>query len=114
VQKWYGAAGARIDFQQIEPSVTTCELQVHKADGAQFPGESRCDFEHSVLFEGRDGLGRVNLHRVAAVDACRLDVFQESARVNVGAIGDDVKVDLGGVVEEAIKQQGVAFSHANC
>ena len=109
----HGARGARVDFEHVNLSIAISarfarngELHVHQAD--HFQGTRQLEGVVAHAIEQR--LGNINRGQhaggVARVDAGFLDVLHDAANDYVFAVGERVYVDLNGVFEEFVDQDG--------
>ena len=103
----HGSRGAGVDLQDVDLALLDGELDVHQAADVQRLGQ-----RVGLLLEPRDDLGRQAERRdgaggVARVDARLLDVLHDAADDCPGAVADGVDVDLAGVLEELVDQDGV-------
>ena len=101
-----GAAGAGVDFDDVEFFVLDGELDVHEAadfefDGEFFRGLADGDSHFFADRKGGDGAGGV-----AGVNAGGLDVLHDGADDGGVAVADAVDVDFGGAFEEAVDEDG--------
>ena len=103
----HGAAGARIDFEQVDDAVLERVLHVHQAADLEGEGE----FGGLALELGDDLGGEVlrgqRAGAVAGVDAGFLDMLHDAADEDVLAVAEAIDVDFDGVGEVAVEQQRI-------
>ena len=104
----HGAAGARVDLQDVDGAVLDGELHVHQADHAERAGDGLCLVVQLVDGGRRQAVWRQRARAVAGMDAGLLDVLHHACDVDGAAVGDAVDIDLDRVVEVAVDQHGVA------
>ena len=103
--------GARIDLEDEDLLVLDRELDVEQADDAQLGGERaglRLDALDLVVAQR---VGRQRARGVAGVHARLLHVLHDPAHHHPLAVRDGVHVDLEGVLEELVHQDGMLRAH---
>ena len=103
----HGAAGAGVDLDDVDLAVLDAVLDVHQAAGAHCQRQALgalADLVDDALGEAE---GRGAAGRVAGVDAGLLDVLEDAADVDLGAVAEGVDVALGGGLEEGVEVDGV-------
>ena len=103
----HGPRRARVDLEHVDRVALDRELDVEEAHHAQLEGEGprlRPEPLHLVV---ADRVRRERARRVAGVDARLLDVLHHAADQDVLAVAERVDVDLEGVLEELVDQDGV-------
>ena len=83
------------------------ELDVHQPAHAEAERQPARDVAHLVELGRRSRVRRQHGGRVAGVDAGLLDVLQDAADHRAVAVGDQVEIELDGVLEEAVEQHRV-------
>ncbi len=107
----HGAGGARVHFDHVEFAILDGELHVHEAADVEFFCEFLGVGANLVLdFLGKRH-GRDDACGVAGVDACGLHVFHDGAYHGVLAVADAVHVEFGGVFQEAVDKNRLAFAN---
>ena len=105
------ARGARVHLKDEDAAAIARhrELHVHQAAHVQLARQgARLVFDDGHGFAGQ-GEGRQAAGRVARVDAGLLDVLHHAANDHVLTVGHHVHVDLDGVAQELVHQDGRAL-----
>ncbi len=100
------AAGAGVDFDDVEFFVLDGELDVHEATHFKFDGEFFGGLANGGTHGFADGKGGDGAGGVAGVNAGGLDVLHDGADDGGVAVADAVDVDFGGAFEEAVDEDG--------
>eukprot|EP01136_Pigoraptor_vietnamica_P010232 Opistho-1_new@47646 len=98
------AAGARIDFDQIDDAVLHSELDVHQAAHRQGVGQHfglALDFRDDLV---RQAVGRQRTGAVAGMDARFLDMLQHAGHEHIVAIAQRIDIDLDRVAQILVDQ----------
>ena len=103
--------GARVHFDHVEFAILHGELHVHEAADVEFLREFLGVGANLVLDFLGERHGRDDACGVAGVDACGFHVFHDGAHHGVLAVADAVHVEFGGVFEEAVDEDGLAFAN---
>ncbi len=101
-----GAGGAGVDFDDVEVVAFDGELHVHQAADVEGFGELLGGVADAVLHGWREAEGRDDAGAVAGVDACLFDVLHDGTDDGGFAVADAIDIDLGGVFEEAVDEEG--------
>src|SRR5690606_11182601 len=96
--------GTGVDFQHVDVAILDGELHVHQTFDVQ---RSRHEFRLALDFGNdllRQGVRGQAAGRVARVDPRLLNVLHDAPDKHHLAVGDAIDIDLGGVVQEVVKQ----------
>ena len=107
-----GAAGPRVDFNDVKHAVFDRELNVHQSNHVQSAGQ----IAGRAADLGQYGPGQTdrwnNAGAVTRVHARLLDVLHDRSDHRCFAVGNDVDVDLRRIVEEAVDKNRSISWHA--
>ena len=109
--KRHGAGGARVHFNHVEFAILDGELHVHETTNVEFLREFLGVLADLFLDFLGEGHRRDDAGGVAGVDACGFHVFHDGADNGVLAVADAVHVEFGGVFEEAVDKNRLAFAN---
>src|SRR5699024_8403566 len=87
--------GTGVDFDDEEFVLVDQVLDVYQPLGAQGQGQLLRAVHHDLHHLIGEAVGGVDGDGVAAVDAGPLDVLHDAGHQHVGAVGDDVHLQLG-------------------
>src|SRR5581483_6103565 len=104
-----GAGGARVDFEDIDFAVEDGELDVDKADDAEFAREHPGLLHQHVLQLAREASRGKRACAVTGMDSGMLDVFHDSADHDGLAVADRIDVHLCRSAQVAVDKERVAF-----
>ena len=104
-----GAAGAGVDFDDIQVVTFDGELHVHQAAHVEGFGELFGGVADAVLHRVAEAEGRDDAGAVAGVNAGFFDVLHDGTDDGGLAIADAIDIDLGGVFKEAVDEDGVGL-----
>ena len=107
----HGAGCTRVHFDHVEFAILHGELHVHEAANVEFLREFLGVGADLVLDFLGERHGRDDACGVAGVDACGFHVFHDGAHHGVLAVADAVHVEFGGVFEEAVDKNRLAFAN---
>ena len=105
------AGGTRVHFDHVKFAILHGELHVHEAANVEFLREFLGVGADLVLDFLRKRHGRNHACGVAGVDACGLHVFHDGSHHGVLAVADAVHIEFGGVFQEAVDEDGLAFAN---
>ena len=95
------------DLENVEIAAMAGELHVHQPRDAEAQGEPLRHDAHFVELAGGGMMRRQHRGRVPGVNARLLDVLENAADHRLFTVGDQIEIELGGVLEVAIEEHRV-------
>jgi hypothetical protein len=102
-------ARARVRLDDVEHPADTANCTFSRPARRRLR-RSRGRAAHAVDLGAAERDGRQRARRVAGVDAGLFEVLHDAADVQLGPVVERVDVELDGVVEEAVDEQGLPSS----
>ena len=100
--KWHGAAGAWIHFDDVEDFILDRKLDVHEADHIKRLGEFLGGSHDFLLHRLAEAERRDHASAVATVHASLFDVLHDGSDHGRFAIGNDIHIHFRRVFEESV------------